>query len=297
MRHLRIQRGLAVLSLVLASACAATSTAVREPAPCGYFPLPPAWRGAGRILLFGEMHGTRELPQAFGEVVCQAARTAPVVVGLEHPGSEAGRLAAVVGAAGSPEATTAVLRASPYWTSKYQYGATSEAMMALLARLAALRSAGMPIEVFVFDVEQAAQGPDRDERMAANIARMARAHPGAQLLILTGNYHARTARGTPWDPSARFTAGFLRSAGFDVVGLDFAGEGEAWACMAPDHDAVAQVERQICGPTRVRSDRPPLAGGGFTVLEAPTSEGFAGLWGVRSLTPSPPALRADPARR
>lgn len=279
---------LALLPLALLWACATASVGRPQPVRCGYAPLPPAWRAPGKVLLFGELHGTRELPEAFGEMVCHAAGSGPVVVGLEHPLSEERRLAALLAASSEAE-RSALLRSSPFWTSRYQYGATSRAMAALLARLAVLRAAGLPVEVFAFDQEKDAPAAGRDERMAAAVASKVRERPGAQVLVLTGNLHAGTDRGAPWDPSARFMGAFLKDAGLDVVGLDFAGKGLAWACMAPDRESVAHVERQVCGPTPIDHSA-NAAGPGLTILASPAPEGFLGRWGVPSLSASPPAL-------
>lgn len=254
---------------------------------CGGAPLPAGWAAPGKVLLFGEFHGTRELPAAFGEVVCHAARTGPVLVGVEFPRTENGRVSALLATRSAAE-RDAILRSSPFWTSSLQYGATSEAMAALLARLADLHAAGLPVEVFAFDEARYDHPERRDEQMAANIVAAVGGRGDARALILTGNYHARTEPGAPWDPSMRFMGSFLKGAGLDVLGLDFAGEGTAWACMASDEDGAGLPAKQVCGPTRVRGRSNPRET--LTVLDAPTPEGFAGVWGAASLTASPPAV-------
>src|SRR5262245_12936273 len=48
--------------------------------------LPSELSAPGSVVLFGELHGVKELPWFFGEVACSTARAGrPVAVGLEIP--------------------------------------------------------------------------------------------------------------------------------------------------------------------------------------------------------------------
>ena len=270
------------LALVLwsLSACATPRPLSRQADPCTAVAFPAALLAPGRVLLFGEFHGTRELPAAFGELVCSAALSGPVVVGLELPRSEAERVAAYLEAP-DPEARGRLLQSSPFWTATYQDGRASEAMAALLARLGALRTAGLPVEVFCFDQDGDHPAAGRDGRMAQAIAAAVKSRPAARALVLTGNLHARTSPGVPWDATFEPMGQLLRAEGLDAVGLDFAGPaGTAWTCT--DADAAH------CGTHALE----PSAGGapGVTRVAPPTPEGYSGRWSVPSLTASPPAL-------
>src|SRR5207302_1493589 len=149
-------RALAVAAIGLC-ACA------RRPESCVPIPGLAPLLAPGALLVFGEVHGTREIPAFVGEVACAAARAGRVRVGLELPASDAPLLRRFLdgdeGALGHSE---------PWRRPALGSGRTSAAMLALLQRLRALRRAGAPVEPFFFDEMDA--GPKRDEQMAANIS-------------------------------------------------------------------------------------------------------------------------------
>lgn len=248
--------------------------------------LPAGALTPGTVLLFGELHGTRELPALFGELVCEAAHAGPVTVGLEMPGSEQQGVERYLASAGGP-ADRAALLAGPIWTRDYQYGYSSAATVGLLERLRQLRASGLPLEVALFDVEKG--GPDRDEKMAGAIAARIHGRPGAPFLALTGNYHARARPGAPWNPAQRWMGGYLRDAGLRVLGFDLGREveGMAWICST--------AEARSCGakPVKVMQPLPVGARRGVVLLAEETPEGYAGLWAVESLTASPPAVAKE----
>lgn len=126
----------------------------------------------GSLVIFGEQHGTTEIPAFVGDVALAAARKAPVHVGLELPvDDEPGK--------------------TPLWHGPAQYGVNSRAMLGLIERL---RAAG--IDVYFFD-DRSLGMDHRDETMARVIARHRALAPGDIHLVLAGNYHARKAMGAP----------------------------------------------------------------------------------------------------
>lgn len=156
----------------------------------------------GRVLLFGELHGTEQSPGFVADVACNAAaRELEVVVGLELADDE-----------------------GQQWHRDYQDGRTSRAMAALIEALD-------DHSVLYFDTG----GADRERAMAERLAASIEAHPQALHIVLTGNLHSRVSRGSgrraDFEPM-----GFLlkerfgdRVRSFDVA---HAG-GQAWIC-APD---------------------------------------------------------------
>jgi hypothetical protein len=268
----------AALATLSCAGFASESAKGKASVKCGYVPAPAGFLVPGRIVLFGEFPGTKELPQAFGELACQAAMIGPTLVGLELPQSEGDQLQAYLAATGAP-ARAAILRASPFWTDAYQDGRRSVAMATLLTRLGTLRAAGLPIEVFAFDPDPPA-GPDRAERMADAIA--ARARPDARVMVLVRAAQARTAAGPEDDPASRPAGSFLEGAGLDVVAFDFAGPpGSAWTC--PD------AEPAHCGKGDLKP-RNAVGAPGITV-DPGASGGYRGRWSVPKLTASPPSQR------
>ncbi len=291
----RARAPVVLAAVALATACASSSGTARARASgasataacAAHAALPAGIVSPGGILLFGEVHGVKEFPAFFGEAVCDvAASGAAVTAALELPGSEQAAVDAFLGSRGD-EAAIRALTASPFWTREYQDGRSSEAVAALLVRLRELRASGLRVGVFLFDVED--PGPDRDARMAERLSGMLRSHPDAALMVLTGNLHARTAPGAPWDPQWRPTGWFLRQAGARVVSLDCRGpRGTAWICPS--------VSARECGAREVGASWGDWSGSGVKMLASPSSEGFAGLYFTASVTASAPAVPA-PARR
>jgi len=270
-------------ALALATSCASLPGPSPRGAPACGAELPARALAPGAALLLGEVHGTRELPALFGELVCDAAlHGAEVLVGLELPGSERERVERFLASDGGERARAALLE-GPFWRRAYQDGRSSEAMAALLERLRQLRAGGLRLAPLLFDAEQ--PGPDRDRHMAEAIAAGLRARPGAALLALTGNFHARARPGAPWNPAQPWMGAHLRQAGIRVLGFDLAGElaGSAWICTGES--------ASDCGarPWRVRRPLPDGRRRGAALLAEETPEGYAGLWVAESLTASPPA--------
>src|ERR1700690_4471458 len=68
----------------------------------------------GATVVFGEIHGTREIPVAFGAIVCHAAAQAPLIVGLEMSRDEQPRLDRYLASDGGRAAREDLL-AGPHW--------------------------------------------------------------------------------------------------------------------------------------------------------------------------------------
>ena len=98
--------------------------------------------GPGRVVLLGEIHGTRHAPQFAGTVVCQALnKELGVTLALELPHAEEVAVRGFVttaAQAGEPPRVTDL----PFWAKPYQDGRSSDAMLSLLERVRAWRLAG-----------------------------------------------------------------------------------------------------------------------------------------------------------
>ncbi len=171
------------------------------------------------IVLLGEMHGTREIPNFLAAAVCQALqRDRSVTVGLEIPREENPRLQAYLTSPGRGEDLAALLAGS-FWQSPYKDGRSSEAMVQLIVALRGWRAGGDRLRVMPIDPVElpapnsAAPGPapsgaprpraageTRDRAMAEGLAAAIRDAPDDLFLVLTGNVHNRLRPGTPWDP-------------------------------------------------------------------------------------------------
>lgn len=154
-----------------------------------------------RAFIFGELHGTSEIPALFGDLVCQAAARGPVIVGLEMPESCQAALNAWLASDGGAAAQAALL-ADDFW--RMGDGRSSGAMLVLLERLRTLKAAGRRISLLAFvpSVHDAATQTPYEQAMAANWQRALAGTPRARLLVLVGSVHSRIARYRDFEPAA-----------------------------------------------------------------------------------------------
>ncbi|GAC1541009.1 MAG: hypothetical protein NVS2B9_08030 [Myxococcales bacterium] len=233
----------------------------------------------GKLVFFGEIHGTNEVPAFVGDVACLASRRGPVHLGLELPAGDAPALRTFLAGDGDVG-----LRDARFWRKTYQDGRSSRAMLALLHRVRSLRRAGAPIEVFLFDDPER---KPRDEAMAENIARERQRAPSDLYLIEVGNYHARRVPGAPWDPSVRWLASFLAPREPGMLALDLrALPGTAWVCSGDTPET--------CGdrPIRTIENVSAVAGDLAVKLEPEPGGAYDGTFFVGRITASPPAFPA-----
>lgn len=198
-----------------------------------------------KFILFGETHGTTQSPAIVGEVACGlASKGERVLIAIEH---DATTNAALQAAWAGPDRGFAdtLLRTQGDWQGRLD-GVASQAMLAMLVRLHALKTAGATIDVVAFngphDDAQAAkfrnlpgQGPHEAEQ-AENIRDAAEAKRYDHVLVLAGSLHARKQPvergGVRFEPMAMQ----LAPAG-EVTSLLMAySVGTMWNCLLkPDH--------------------------------------------------------------
>jgi hypothetical protein len=273
---------LAALVTVLAARAASGGPICGEALPG----LAEALAGA-QVVLFGEIHGTVEMPALYARAVCAAATRAPVTAALELPEAIRPELEALLA---HGETGVASLLTQPPWSAPAaeQYGLTSVAMLELLLELRRMRDAGLPITVAPFDRRAAQDG--NDDALADSLATLVGAEPRRLVLALTGNLHARIGVGAPWNPALRFAGTLLRDRGLVVRGLflSHAG-GSAWICT-PDG---------ACGERAMRGNPAAASPAGTVTLGDVGS--YPGLYdgqvAVGTITASPPAIsRPAPPR-
>jgi hypothetical protein len=240
-----------------------------------------------RLLIFGEPHGTQEIPRVVGGIICQLAqRRAPIVVGIEQPETDQPRIDAFVASSGR-HADRAALLASTFWRREQQDGRSSVAMLALIEQVRTLRAAGNDVRIVAFDVSQERfEDPkvDRDAEMAKTILAMRTASPNALFVVLTGNLHAMTA---PLDDGYLPMGVYLRRAVPTLTSLNAEGaSGQGWMCTAAPKG---------CGPRDMRGNDRGTAPF-VDLLGAKSDEGFDGALYVGRVTAAPPAVAATNAR-
>jgi hypothetical protein len=184
----------AALLLALSGATAPPCTPIAGAAPLLAMP-------DRRAFIFGELHGTAEIPALFGDLVCAAAAQGPVIVGLEMPESSQGALDAWLASDGGAAARTTLL-ADSFW--RFTDGRSSEAMLALLGRVRALKAAGRRISLLAFvpSVNDPASQTPYEQAMAANWRRALANTSGARLFVLVGSVHSRIAHYRDFEPAA-----------------------------------------------------------------------------------------------
>jgi hypothetical protein len=230
----------------------------------------------GDVILFGEMHGSNEIPDFVGSAACQLANSPkPVLVALEIPEADQKLLDAYW----KDDALAPALYGSEFWKVEFQDGRRSQAMARLIGNLRAWRLAGMDIAVRFVDQEHPG---DRDDSVAKTVVSLRKRNPDRLILVLIGNVHAKTVVGAPWDDDYVPAAVRIRDEGLDVVSLNAKyGDGEAWMCTGGDASS--------CAANPVRSNG---GGSGPSIsIDGNIEDGYDGAFFVGSLTASPPQAR------
>ena len=164
--------------------------------------LPQGWEAVAardpEFIVFGEMHGTREVPAFFSSLACGLARKGErLLIAIEFSRYHNGALQSAWNADGA-QFEALLLKAG--WRGRRD-GVGSEAMFVMLRDLHHLRMQGYSIDITAFngpaaDEQQQArfadllgQGP-HEAVQAENIAIAARAGSYDRVLVLVGSLHA-----------------------------------------------------------------------------------------------------------
>jgi hypothetical protein len=242
--------------------------------------VPPEMVAAGTTTAFGEIHGTREAPEFFGDVVCNVATGRQhILVGLEQPSSEAGAIHAFL--AGDDHA----LDGRAFWTQPFQSGRTSVAMLALLSELRRIIKMNPRVELFLFDISDGVDTQGRDSKMADAIFSKRASDRDAVILTFVGNLHAQKTKGVPWDPALEPMAYQLVHRGLRLVSLNIRNpDGTAWICRTNDASS--------CGSAKIGGEKPSPDAfpRGIRLSGATSADGYDGVYTVSSATASPPAM-------
>lgn len=253
----------------------------------------------GRVVVFGETHGTRESPALVGDLACHLAVNGRVLVGIELPRWLDTDIAAFV--AGEIDAVTLVTAERPVvrpdgrplagseqqWWRETRDGRSSRAMLGLLSRVRELVRSGLEAETLAFDDAalwfEGEQQPahTRDELMATNVAKKWGAGDYDYALISTGGFHA----GRSPEGRKRTMVDWLPAADVFTVHIRF-GRGAAWTCrLSRDGDLPADCgAHTLPGASR---DEPLL-----TLTPSPAAHFDAEIL-LPVANPSPPAVSGD----
>jgi hypothetical protein len=235
-------------------------------------------------LIVGEVHGTNEAPEMFGDLLCHAGQTQrPLVVGIEFPDSDQTGIDAFLASDGGADALAALL-ALPSWHQPLQDGRTSAAMFGLFERLRKMVAAKIVSQVVAFVPTTGVRGGEYERQMAQLLMAAQKPH-NALVLALVGNAHARRVpfrASTPYRPMASwlpkkntsvFDMGHNAGASWNCTGASF----KELVCASKD-DSQAHD-----GSKRGIAVRQDLESGRSGVMN----------FGKRS-TASPPAIGSNP---
>ena len=219
-----------------------------------------------QVLLAGELHGTNEMPGFVAGLACSLLKGGrQVVLSLEVPSDVQPAIDSFVTSDGS-EAARQPLYASQF--GQLNDGRGSQAYMPLIELVRQLRQQGARISVAATDMARNQDAPPkaaqwdpnaRDRIMAANILALAKAHPEAKVLSLSGNLHASQQKGgmhgDRYEP-----LGYVLAQQLPVYSIGFlhAG-GSAWMCLGDGsgkpackaHDLGAQKKLGLGGYNRL----------------------------------------------
>ena len=214
---------------------AKTFTAKLQPTRCR--PIPGAEglldRRDLRWIVVGEMHGTNETPEAFGDLVCLASASRPVVVAVEQATSEQPAIDDFIGSDGGAQAMSRFL-ASRIWTQPVKDGRSSDANFKLFRRLRELRAAGRIASVVAFQpaYDPGPAGFDLgayENALAASL--LSRVPRNWKVLVLVGNIHAMRTPPVWASPPYLPMAAYLPST--NSINLDARFDsGSYWACKS-----------------------------------------------------------------
>jgi hypothetical protein len=258
---------------------------------------PPLARGAeslvepGNLVLVGEVHGTAEAPAFVAALACAAAQragTRGLAVGIEMSHSDQPALDAFFALESPAEARRELLSAA-HFNDAWQDGRDSQAVVALLEDLRRWRRAGLAVTAVAFDVaaDDGAGGQAREAAMAGSVAAAVERHPGATIVVYTGNLHSRTVQGVPWDSELLPMGALLRQRFPHLRSVDFASAGgSAWVCIMPPEGGEPKcAEHAQAGQDR--GDQP------FVELwDEPNESGHDGIYYLGPISASPPAAGA-----
>ena len=249
---------------------------------CGHAPQPqvsttscpqPQGLPEGKLLLFGEMHGSVEAPKLISELACSLSEFQEVAVGLEVASQDQPLIDDYLRSQGE-KADLEKLTSSYFW-QKGKDGRSSAAMLHLIEYIRELRGGGHSIHLFAFD-DQPGTELERNVAIANGIRRFHSTHPNVPIIALMGNVHAMQTQMTTSD-GPLVPSGVLLSDLNPVSILVTYPAGTIWACMP------------ACGVQSLTPRNPTTAPSGFK--EGAPLSGYSHSFLLSSITASPPAVQ------
>jgi hypothetical protein len=224
-------------SLICLGACATQQDATRPKAPLNHticdlngIELIPAFDST-ELIIFGEQHGTNEIPLFVAEIVCALSAAKEVNLLLELNADQQRELTRFLDSRGSDADKRRFIDAVFRTKVQQHDGRTSVAMFELIDQARQLRRKGRKISVIFFAPDPNEQNFDQSEYevdMARNIRAAVRKDSNVKNIALVGNFHSRRISdvgGLKVVPAASLLSDLKV---FSFVSSALAGE--AWQC-------------------------------------------------------------------
>jgi hypothetical protein len=186
-----------------------------------------------RVSIFGELHGTEQIPKAVSSFVCAQLRSGwRVTLVLEISATEQEAITRYLHGSGNA-ADRAALLAGPFWTRPIMKGASTQdgrASIAVLQLIEEMRQhAKEGRRIGVIAAAAYGRGQDMDEMLAKAIRQAVSEYPEGKVVALMGDNHASVSRGRPWDADFEGVGHRLRDLKPAVIHTIHSG-GSAWIC-------------------------------------------------------------------
>lgn len=182
-----------------------------------------------KLILLGELHGTKESPAFAGELVCWLSGAGKKVTLALEISSDMQRQLLLALQQTSAAAASREFDLLDLWDNKFKDGKSSEAYKQLLMRIWEMRRANEHVGLIAIDARVGVSGNEREEYMASRLMTFFGQFPEHQVVALVGNLHAQKLVGTPWNKGFKPLSQFL--VGIDVLNLNMDYDaGTAWNC-------------------------------------------------------------------
>jgi pimeloyl-ACP methyl ester carboxylesterase len=263
-----------VMVLIPCVTNAATPYGARTEA-CDWSADVPATVVEARLVIFGEVHGTKEIPALVGEFVCWwSGRRQNVILALEMPRAEQHAIDTYLSSAGAL-LDQKRLTSGVFWNT-IRDGRSSEAMARLIERIRRLRASHGGVGIVAIDSGR--YDASRDAAMATNLQGSMRMHPRSKFVVLVGNMHAARDNDSAADQKSESIARHLAPESPITINAQYL-QGTTWSCVPGPPG---------CGVNKVSGWRKADTATGFHMGVA-ALPGFDGSFALGAITASLPA--------
>jgi len=231
-----------------------------------------------RLVILGELHGTKEAPAFAGTLVCNLAKgNKKIAFAIEMPASTQAQLQSAF-LQNQKISASNEFDALSFWNSSFQDGKRSQAYKDLLMTLWDLRATNESIKLIAIDVDETPNntGNAREQYMASRLSSFLQEFPDYVVVALVGNLHARKLQGTPWNKAYIPMAFFLRDINFITFDIGYTA-GSAWNC-----NKTACMERPVSRLKPTGVVKLP------TIKLSEIDANFDGEYDLNEVTASPP---------